>query len=714
MGRRRHAASSEPPGISACLTGNAARIDPVNVSPSHRQQSPREQPLVLLPPVQVNGKDAPDATKQHAQRAWASLPSQASNQRHHTGKSGGFHGLVRHNDRGLATPCPGQHGESTRGHGLQQPPTEGVSPSEPTPHFDSDAESSRGERRSASCSRPRQMREISRSEPMPRSSGSSRSSAEGSSSPHPRFSALGLDDTSPQDSIDTLGPHGPPRASKQAISAMFQMVRSRNRQTRSGKRSESPPESLASRSATESTLPWPEEEAERLWRGVMEIMPYLRDVRRVMKRMREKFRSLRRQMNAQDHAFMAAARPLLLDRASSLLLDRFEAMQSSRTAYYSSEAEYEDLDSEIRKEESHLLSLLSQILRLMTAEKAPSEHVGGSESSLEYDESVFPDAVPEALRGISWNGPPEYVHPLFEELISQRADLQNLKEEHEALMEQKRDYTFYREVQEKTGIGLADVSEFLDEFESTEQTMTGKYLRVKGRVERLARLCETKPAMRARLSAHTADLLNPELPTQDIELEDGEETVAEHMALAHGKFQELLSQPDYMLEEPEPLTAIKALRKAASLPSDYPGKSDRVTRAAKEFTIERLVGAWEGESDLDFVNRWLLHELRTSRLKIALLESIYLSRHAPRIRDLQRWQLNVLYYWFCDGTEKWRDWHEYSVFNVPTVVTERSTHRQPSVARTAPDTDLLLAKKQPLHTAMAAQEPASTHYGDTG
>lgn len=54
------------------------------------------------------------------------------------------------------------------------------------------------------------------------------------------------------------------------------------------------------------------------------------------------------------------------------------------------------------------------------------------------------------------------------------------------------------------------------------------------------------------------------------------------------------------------------------------------------------------------VNKWLLHQLRISPMSVLLLRSVFGSSRL-RIRDYWRWQRDVMYYWWRDGTMMQRD-----------------------------------------------------------
>lgn len=77
---------------------------------------------------------------------------------------------------------------------------------------------------------------------------------------------------------------------------------------------------------------------------------------------------------------------------------------------------------------------------------------------------------------------------------------------------------------------------------------------------------------------------------------------------------------------------------------------ERQRLAAKEYLIDTLMPGAEAGGRGDLVNRWLLQQLRQSRLNVQLLHSNFMASQLLRIRDLWRWQRDVMYYWWRDDT----------------------------------------------------------------
>ncbi|GAB0134769.1 hypothetical protein EsDP_00003126 [Epichloe bromicola] len=141
---------------------------------------------------------------------------------------------------------------------------------------------------------------------------------------------------------------------------------------------------------------------------------------------------------------------------------------------------------------------------------------------------------------------------------------------------------------------------------------------------------------------------------EDLDLDDTAQILEHHHGLAHPRYTELLSQPDHVLASPGPMTAEQALRAAIRLPADDPLKTEKQRLAAKEYSIETLVRGHGSDTKADRVNKWLLHQLRISPMSVLLLRSVFGSSRL-RIRDYWRWQCDVLYYWWRDGTMMQRD-----------------------------------------------------------
>ncbi len=84
-----------------------------------------------------------------------------------------------------------------------------------------------------------------------------------------------------------------------------------------------------------------------------------------------------------------------------------------------------------------------------------------------------------------------------------------------------------------------------------------------------------------------------------------------------------------------------------------------IERAIKEFGIANLLSEARAEDKVDYINRWLLQNLRASPLEVRVLLSSWPA--SLRIINLRRWQEDVLYFWTRDAAANIPE----SVFNGP-------------------------------------------------
>ncbi|POR35736.1 Uncharacterized protein TPAR_04056 [Tolypocladium paradoxum] len=399
-------------------------------------------------------------------------------------------------------------------------------------------------------------------------------------------------------------------------------------------------------------------EVELLWQQLKEKRAKLSDIKVQMAERRQELRHLRRRKEDADNAFMSIIRPMLVSQRGILqtsvhLLDsRAADMQDLRDDYHSRESDYEALELMVDDEEKQLSGLETRFFSLLAAGQTKVERASPSEEvSSETESSCSPSDLPFELRGISADKPSEDLHPLYVELTSAVGDLENAKEEYDDLLYVKDQYEYEAELEKTTGKKTTvDMEEFFDEFPAEEDRMKAEVCHLEDQVQYLKKLCESKRVMRKHMSVRMAFALDPHTKFEDMELEDRVTILSRHKTLAHPVFPELLSQPDHVLAEPEPWTSLQALRAATRLPDDDARKRDRQRLAAKEYSIDSLMqGAGTGGRG-DFVNRWLLHQLRISPLNVRLLHSTFVSSRSLKIRDMWRWQCDVMYYWWRDNT----------------------------------------------------------------
>ncbi|KAM0438953.1 hypothetical protein ACHAPT_001714 [Fusarium lateritium] len=423
--------------------------------------------------------------------------------------------------------------------------------------------------------------------------------------------------------------------------SQYERSRTPRRWSGTGTRVDTVPEANDASKSNASKASAPSEDAvELLWTKLKDQRAKLNDIKTQMMRKRKRLKELRRATDQADNAFMGVIRPVLVNPHGSLhtlrgnLDHRLADMQRLRTDYQAMERDYEDLEVTLDEEEEELNKLETSFFSLLAM---------GNTISIRPSSEAKPEDIPDVLRGISPDGPVDDPHPLFQELMSAVGNLENAKDDLDELLFLKGEHE--GELKMKTAANMeltAAEEEFLAEFPADQERMQSSVSSLQGKVTRLRQLCEEKGAMPKHLSSRVAYLLYPEQGYEDIDLDHADGS--DHLGLAHARFSVLLSQPEHLLEE-EPKTAGGALKAAAKLPDNDPDKRKRMQFASKEYSIDRLIIAHNEGGKTDFVNRWLLHQLRLSPLK-ALLLYVTFTRSGLRIRDPLRWQRDVLHYWW--------------------------------------------------------------------
>ncbi|KAF7542694.1 hypothetical protein G7Z17_g11362 [Cylindrodendrum hubeiense] len=398
-----------------------------------------------------------------------------------------------------------------------------------------------------------------------------------------------------------------------------------------------------------------EGEIEMLWTQLKEKREKLNRMKNEMAKRRKELRDLRRRKDDADNAFMSVIRPMLISQRGAMhtppnLLDRrLNDMQSLRTDYHFLEANYEGLEVMLDEEEAELNSLETRFFSLLAAGRTRLERPQAEVDS-ELDRIDYFQSMPVDLKGISPNGPPEDLHPLYVELMSTVGDLENAKEDYEDLLFIKEQYDYDLEMKRTTGMGGGeeeDVAEFCAEFPGEQQRMLGNVSKLEGAVDRLKHVCESQGVMRRHMSPRVEYLLYPEREYEDMDLDETDTILEQRHNLAHDKFPVLLTQPDHILV---PQTSLDALKAAATLLDNDVEKRGKMQLASKEYAIDKLIMDHENGGKADFVNRWLLQQLRTSSMNAALLHSTFMNSRSLKIKDFWRWQSDVLHYWWRDGT----------------------------------------------------------------
>ncbi|KAH6603307.1 hypothetical protein Trco_008082 [Trichoderma cornu-damae] len=400
-------------------------------------------------------------------------------------------------------------------------------------------------------------------------------------------------------------------------------------------------------------------EIEMLWQQLKEKRTKLSGTRAEMRSRRKELREKRREKDAADNAFMSVVRPVLVSQGelfqspTSLIESRLERMQQLRDDYQVLESSYESLEAMLDGEERDLSILETRFFSILAAGQTQEERqLDVSSDSGTANFSVDQSEVPYELRGISPHGPAEEPHPLYVDLTSAVGYLGNARDEYADLLSTKEQYEEEQQLKRTTRRKISDeldMKEFFDEFPLEERRMSDAVANLESKVHRLRKLCEDRGVMKKHMSVKMEYALDPQIEYEDLDLDDEQTIMSRRKTLAHPEFNELLSQPDHVLAE-EPLTPLGALKAAIRLPNHHPEKGVRKRLASKEYAIDNLMRECDGGKKADYVNRWLLHQLRLSPLNAVLLRSAFQASRSLKIRDMWRWQCDVMHYWWRDNT----------------------------------------------------------------
>ncbi|KAF9775032.1 hypothetical protein IL306_006857 [Fusarium sp. DS 682] len=395
----------------------------------------------------------------------------------------------------------------------------------------------------------------------------------------------------------------------------------------------------------------PDDTLELLWVKLKDQRVKLNDIKSQMAKKRKRLRELRQKRDDADNTFMGVVRPMLVAQQGQIVADpatlerHLAHLQRLRTEYQAYENDYEDLEITLDEEEETLNRLEIRFFSLLAVgQPVPLEQPPEDDSKPEEDKNI-----PEYLMGISPDGPPEDLHPLYLDLMAAVGDLENAKEELDELLFLKEQHEGELKMKSAAGMELNEAEvEFFDEFPLEEEQMRNSVTSLQLQVMDLRKLCEEKGVMQKHLSSRVAYLLNPENGYEDIELDDVSVILRSRSDLAHPTFPVLLSQPEHVMADEFPLTPRDALKAAAALPVTDPVKPSRMQLASKEYSIDRLMLDHGEGGKGDFINRWLLHQLRLSPVNALLLHTTFTKSRGLKIRDLDRWQSDVLHYWWND------------------------------------------------------------------
>lgn len=444
-------------------------------------------------------------------------------------------------------------------------------------------------------------------------------------------------------------------------------------------------------------------EVEVLWRQLVSQRRLVSKIRRSAARARFNLSQTRPQLSQAENQFMAMIRPFTFpavtrQHSPQQLESQFAGLQELRDNHRSLELDYEEMETRLGKEESRLCQVENRFYEVLAT---LDDAVGDSETMSLADEIELD--MPLELQGIGPDRPMD-VHPLYERLQEAAARQKHWGEEYSGLWEGRDRYEdeIFRSLrlQEQKSQILRDQPDtliprtatgFFEDFATSEARIKQRLEESTRDVKHFVDLCQQKGVMAKRHNALVWAILNPGSHSdEEIDLGNSAQILASHDRLTHPAFPSLLSQPNHLLEDPEPLTSRKALQKMQSLPDSDPEKPRKVQDAQKEVEIDGLLAKRDGMTAATFVNQWILFTLRISALDAALLFSIFLKRLS--VRNVTHWQHDVLRYWNEDGlssrmeqNEAYMDESDYFVATLPR---SRATTNVPANALARPPRDL--------------------------
>lgn len=385
------------------------------------------------------------------------------------------------------------------------------------------------------------------------------------------------------------------------------------------------------------------------------LLPNFEDVRSQRAHLLE----LRSSKDNADQEFIVAAERLLAHGAQLHLHELVKAMRNSHVMYQKAERRLEVAIDELLHGQEELG------LREDATEDLGQEHFdadnrrdGCSDKSEDW-----------VLRGITGDRP-EAIHPLYEKLRAAFGELQLAREllantrmkrevlhsrKNQPLMEGSLDLLeSYGDVGKKKALELRNLAlmtekdiEQLRDYDALEEGAKQDIKLYTEEVRMLQQECREKGVLPSSSYFHQEGFGLDSFYWEEIPLAPSPFSIDDESAtLAHPVFPLLLSNPTHLLHG-FPRTTRQFLKVALPLSPNAPFKAKRVEDAAREANMHSLLSTAESNDKSEYINRWLLHKLHHSAMEAELLWSTFRSR--LKILDINRWQRDVLRFWWHDG-----------------------------------------------------------------
>ncbi|KAJ4414531.1 hypothetical protein N0V82_007877 [Gnomoniopsis sp. IMI 355080] len=389
------------------------------------------------------------------------------------------------------------------------------------------------------------------------------------------------------------------------------------------------------------------------WQEIAERKNESYAIRSQIKRAKSRVEQARQERDFADNDFMSALRPTQAGLTSSSatpsmasLQARFQRMQTARDACQQFEISLVHLQDSLGEAEDELDLLERRFinnLRLITRGGTVRE-----KSKIQVPEQRQSDL----LKGLEIE-PANICNPLYQRLLfalrsfdlARRCRVDVLA--HKARLEGKKRQMLIFEKHHPAALRYVaplEISdyEFLKHFEMQERRVSDEMAAWRSEVERLTRLCWGRNLISQYIPLEHVLSWYPGEFSIDFDLEHNQMEAA---STEPTEFSILLSNPSNLLED-FPVTAEASLKRATSIPEGHPQRVTTIASAAKELTIQNLLS--DAEDMPNFINRWLLQSLRTSRLQVGALYSSYLTSGHSGIFDIETWQQEILHKWWED------------------------------------------------------------------
>ncbi|SPN98820.1 uncharacterized protein DNG_01861 [Cephalotrichum gorgonifer] len=392
-------------------------------------------------------------------------------------------------------------------------------------------------------------------------------------------------------------------------------------------------------------------DVEDMWSDLRAKREDIYSLRLEMTQQRESLRELRRRKDDADNKMLSMVRQVL-PRLGDALRVSFAETEALRSEYATQENFYEarevrldELEVELVQSETQFFLGLSQrtgadTRRVFSAAKSDSGRA----------------KVPLELMGISPDGPPEDIHPLYRQFQKAVGEFGLASESLHELLGARAEIDFKLTIDRHLEMERLDEEEreFLSEYEKEEKKRSTKLQKARGRVAYLRKACEDQGVMLRHLSFDMVYILRTHFPTEGDDGDDmGEDIVLGDNAspstgLARPFLPRLMSQEAHLFGK-FPVLPPEALEAAEGLPLDTPHRQMKVLRAQEEVELYHIFSSCPEHNVSAFVNRWLLHQLRISPHIGHLLYNLTMGEDdGMSNRELRQWQEYMLESWWGD------------------------------------------------------------------